>query len=258
MFNVRLLNLSFSFLSLLGLIDVVLARPSYADDIEAGCDVQKFPYGDVLFYNNNNNLILSTNDLNNNDSALGNEIGNSYNFSSNPAIAAEEVEQYLGLPLGQLSPDLNFVQATKASAITLKINPLTNSGCRLIITFLSNEIISDDEQNFVFDDYAFVIENKQFKRIASISETLLSPSETILPTTEEKFLREARDIYEVVLVLSSEFPEVSIGVTNVGDEDRTSGVGVRLILLPPPIPEPSSLPGIFVGLGFSLLLKWQK
>ena len=139
MSNIKLLNLSLSFLSLLGLIDLVLARPSYAENTQQGCDAQIFPYGDVLFYNNNNNLILSTNNLNNNDSALGNQIGNSYNFSGNPAIPAEEVEQNLGLPLGQLSPDLNFVQATKASAVTLKINPLKNSGCKLLITFLTND-----------------------------------------------------------------------------------------------------------------------
>jgi hypothetical protein len=264
MSNIKLLNLSLSFLSLLGLIDLVLARPSYAENTQQGCDAQIFPYGDVLFYNNNNNLILSTNNLNNNDSALGNQIGNSYNFSGNPAIPAEEVEQNLGLPLGQLSPDLNFVQATKASAVTLKINPLKNSGCKLLITFLTNDatiIQQGDDQDFIFDDYAFVVENNQFKRIAStnILETSLSPSETILPTTDKKFLREARKIYE--LVLSPEFPEVSLGVTNVGDEDRTSGVQAELILIPPPpppIPEPSSLPEIFLALGFSLLLKQQK
>lgn len=253
MSNIKLFNLSLSFLSLLSLTDLVLARPSYADKIEQPCDVQYFSYGDVLFYNNNNNLILSTNNINNNDSALGNEIGNSYNFSSNPALPAEEVERNLGLPLGQLSPDLNFVQATNASAITLKINPLTGSGCRLRITFLTNDATFKIDEDFVFDDYAFVVENQQFKRIASTStsETSLFPSETILPTTDKKFLRDANKIYE--LILNEEFPEVSLGVTNVGDEDGTSGVLAELEFVPPPIPEPSNLFGIFLILGYILL-----
>lgn len=206
--------------SLLGLGSLAITYPSHALTVIGDATTTQ---GGAIFLSNNANQ--------NEDSSLGNTIGNAYNLSGDPAIPAFDLEMSLGLPDGTLSPDIpNFVEAIEGSA-ALKTRITIPENYKFGWTFLTNdETFTEDGVDF--DDYAFLMlrdsntQEIEIVRLASTNsnETLLVPSSTEGSVIDLPFLREATGTN----IIEAGTYDIAFGVVDVQDGDKTSALAVWL------------------------------
>lgn len=249
--------------SLFGLGNLVITNPSQAFTLTAA-------FGDVV--QTGDTIYLSTNIRDTNpDSALDNLVGNAYNLSGSSAIDISNrdeptletiaLEAALGINIGQLDPDPNFVQATEISAAILNLSVPENTTVTLKATFLTNEFFT---LNNASDDYAFIVNDGVVRRITSVKNLRnpLIPSIFTDSVIQRPFIAQSREFifgkYRTGL-----FP-ISLGIVGVDDLTETSAAifTVESALTPVKTAEPSTTIGwkqalVLVFLGF-LSLKFSK
>ncbi len=207
-----------------------------------------------------NRLFLSTNAQAEEDSNLGNEIGNIYNLSGEePAIDAFSLETALKIPDGFLSPDIdNFVEAFEGSAARKRFFFPQGFTYNFGWTFYSNDerrdILNPDTLEFIdASDYAFLLVKKiidpqedieeiyDFIRLTSVNESedlnLFIDSDTaggirernvdgFTPVIEMPFVRESSGIYNLTITEDGIY-DLSFGIVDVDDfGDSTSGLAI--------------------------------
>lgn len=216
-------------------------------------------FGDSLFTLEGNNLFLSTNAQREEDSDLGNEIGNIYNLSGQPAIEAFDLETSLKIPDGFLSPDIkNFVEAYEGSALRKRLFFPKDFTYNFGWTFYSNDErreIEDPDTLELIDasDYAFLLIKKiidpereieeiyDFIRLTSVNQSedlnIFIDSNTaggvrertsngFVPIIGRPFVRESSGIYNIQFTETGLY-DLSFGIVDVDDfGDGTSGLAI--------------------------------
>lgn len=219
-------------------------------------------FGDSILTPEGNSIFLSTNALREEDSDLGNEIGNAYNLSGNPAIPAFDLESELNLPDGFLSPDVNnFVEAFEGGAIQKRFNFPRNFVYNFGWTFYSNDErreILDPITSEIIDasDYAFLLLKQieinevtqeetetiiDFVRLISVNSAedtgFFNSSNTaggvrerldfdFVPVIERPFVREISGVYDLQIPKKGIY-DLSFGVLDVDDfGDSTTAMAI--------------------------------
>jgi hypothetical protein len=218
--------------------------------------------GDSILTPEGNSIFLSTNALFEEDSNLGNEIGNAYNLSGNPAISAFELETALNLPDGFLSPDIdNFIEAFEGSGIQKRFEFRRNFIYNFGWTFYSNDERREFEDVITSEiidasDYGFMLVKKieideqtqeetetliDFVKLASVnssedsgffrlSNTAGGVRERVggdfIPVIERPFVREISGIYDLQIPEAGIY-DISFGIVDVDDfGDSTSAIAI--------------------------------
>lgn len=189
-------------------------------------------------YRDGGGLFLSNNAQQNEDSAIGNQVGNIYNLSGNfigsnfgnSSIPAFNLESALGLSDGFLSPDIdNFIEAIEGSIITQRLVFPDKIKYTFGWTFFTNEGVIPANLK---PDYAFALIrntndplNPEFIVLSSSTDAELVNSTTtfndaiIAPFLKENSGRIIRDFAPGTY-------DISFGVVDVIDGDDTSALAV--------------------------------
>lgn len=162
-------------------------------------------------------------------------IAGALNRSGNAAAAVgtlDGVEAFVGLPIGALDPDApNGLAAYEGSAARQTFSAAAGD----TLSFRWNFGTSDS-----FEDYAFVVVDGQFSRLAG-------PVDAILPGTFGNGLQTGEQTFSLNLVGNGTHT-LAFGVVDVGDYNLTSTLAVGQVLVTA-VPEPAGLALLVAGLG---------
>jgi hypothetical protein len=221
-------------ISILGLSSLLGVAPAQAGSMSLG-DWETF--GDVSVVSGQ--ARLSTNGLMMDDSPAPDS---SFNFSGNAAMAVGVpggLEEFLGLSLGSLDPDLSQV-AYEGSAIQKMLSVQAGD----ILSFDWNFLSNDQDLGFGFGDYAFVAIDGAITPLADVVNTPFSPSSL--------FQRETGKSTFLYRFERSGQYNIGLGAVDVGDFSVTSALSLSNFQIQTQpvasVPEPTSLLSLlFIG-----------
>lgn len=184
---------------------------------------------------------LSTNALKNDDFPSADS---NFNFSNNPAIDSQNLELNLGLPPQSLDPaPNNLISAFEGSGLQQQYIFSEETIFSFNWTFLTNE-----QPSFDYNDYAFIALDGQIQTLANTNNSI-----TLIPPNSG-FSRGLSGMY--TQTLSPGMYNIALGVVDVGSFDVTSALQVRNAQLSSQaVPEPISILGSLIALGFGGILK---
>jgi hypothetical protein len=242
---------SIKVLNVLTWASLILSSPAQAFSLNFDNSWEKF--GDVEVVNPSK-ANLSTDGLVFDDTDLGANNGD-FNYSGNPAASVGFVSPNLAEFLGINASKLDVGgYAYEGSAIKKTINVNAGDVLKFAWNFQTNETaLATDPWRGSFIDYSFFLVDGQLNKLADINNAnaklgSIFDQETGLKPYEYKFNNTGT--YTVAL-----------GVVDINDYNVSSALSLENIrvekayAVPEPVPEPMTMLGTGVALGFGVLLK---
>lgn len=248
--------LATSIVSSLGLSGLVVASPASATGFTQT--------GDVVFRADFERAELSQL-LGNAEVLLSNTPGaeDNFSFSGSPAVGTKETEIFLGLNSGSLTNYSNN-KVVQGSAIKQSFTASMNDILSFSFNFLTDEdVISSDDifskPNPLFNDFAFLtilFDGDSSGQIFKLADTFNS-----FQASDSLFISETGWLnYSTPLSHSGKYT-VGFGIADVGDDGFSSGLLLKNIQYSArpnaPVPEPLTILGSGLALGFGSLMKRQ-
>ncbi|UKP00952.1 PEP-CTERM sorting domain-containing protein [Nostoc sp. UHCC 0870] len=234
---------------------LLISSPVQAVDLNFSTNPSSWTtFGDVNF-SSSTEALLSTDANADDDFQLG-AINGQFNFSGQPArevgFVSPNLTEFLGINADAL--DINGV-AFEGSAIKLTINVQAGEYLTFQWNFLTNEnssLVSGSNRGSL-NDYSFFLVNDQIQRLGNIDDAQVSNPNFPLSFAQETGIKTFQYTFN-----NSGIYTIAFGVVDVDDFTVSSALSVSNVVLErkptgEPVPEPSSVLGIIIALGFGAL-----
>lgn len=180
-----------------------------------------------------------------------------FNFSGNSATSISNLESFLELTPGTLTPDNAFFGPFEGSAIKQTFSADSGETLRFDWNFLTNDTTSEPFPGFVDADYTFLtLQSSTTTEIVTLANT-----DSPLVSSSTIFAQETGfNNYSMFIDKSGDYT-LSLGVIDLGGTANTSALLIDNVELinsstPEAVPEPSQLWGIILTI--SLLSCFKK
>ncbi|WP_414529507.1 PEP-CTERM sorting domain-containing protein [Nodularia chucula] len=211
-------------------------------------------FGDVYVVDSKE-VLLSTDAILDDDFQLG-AISGQFNFSGQPAgevgFVSPNLAEFLGIDVGLL--DINGF-AYEGSAIKRTIDVKAGDSLIFQRNFLTNEnsaLVSGSFRGSL-NDYSFLLVNDQIKKLADINDATQSLANFIVAFDKETGTQTFKHTFNQAGTYT-----VGFGVVDIDDFTISSALSIQNVTLESSpisetIPEPTTILGAFVTLGFGVL-----